>query len=100
MCIKQNALDLASEYPNAAGEIERSFYVDDCPTGSNSIEGAVALQELQELLARVGFIFCEWNTSEPSVMGSIAPELRDAQSTLSISNSDQFTKTLGRIEPV
>ena len=29
MCIKQNAIDFASEYPNAAKEVERSFYVDD-----------------------------------------------------------------------
>lgn len=58
MCIKQNALDLASEYPNAAGE---SFYVDDCQTGSDSTEGAIALQkELHEQLARDGFLLRKW----------------------------------------
>ena len=96
MCIKQNALDLAAEYPDAAREIERSFYVDDCLTGSDSVEGAIALQKgLQELLARGGFLLRKWNSSEPSVMAAVAPELRDAQSTLPISNPDQFTKTLG-----
>ena len=31
----------------------------------------------------------------PAVVASVAPELRDAQSTLSISDPDQYTKTLG-----
>lgn len=28
MCVKQNAIDFGAEYPNAAKEVERSFYVD------------------------------------------------------------------------
>ena len=94
MCIKQNALDLAAEYPNAAEEIGKSFYVDYL-TGSDSSERAVALQELQELLGRGGFLLCKWNSSEPAVMASIASELKDAQSTLAISSPDNYTKTLG-----
>ena len=35
MCIKQNALDFATEYPNAANVVEQSFYVHDCLTGSD-----------------------------------------------------------------
>ena len=96
MCIKQNALDLAAEYPNAAEEVGKSFYVDDCLTGSDSSERAVALQkELQELLGRGGFLLRKWNSSEPAVMASIASELKDAQSTLPISSPDNYTKTLG-----
>ena len=32
MYVKQNALDLALEYPQAAKATEESFYVDDCLT--------------------------------------------------------------------
>ena len=96
MCIKQNALDFASEYPKAADVVQQSFYVDDCLTGSDSTEGAITLhRELHELLARGGFLLRKWNTNSPSVLESISPELRDVQSMLSISNPDQYTKTLG-----
>ena len=44
MSVKQNALDLAQKYPQAAAAVEMSFYVDDCLTGANSIEEAVDLQ--------------------------------------------------------
>ena len=36
----------------------------------------------------------KWNSSEPAVMASIAPELKDAQSTLPISSLDNYTKIL------
>ena len=76
--------------------MQQSFYVDDCLTGSDSTEGAITLQrELHELLARGGFLLRKWNSNSPSVLESISPELRDVQSTLSISNPDQYTKTLG-----
>ena len=35
MSVKQNALDLTLEYPQAAVVVEKSFYVDDCLTGAN-----------------------------------------------------------------
>ena len=37
----------------------------------------------------------KWNSNNPSVLESIAPELRDAQSTLPISSTEQYTKTVG-----
>ena len=96
MCIKQNALYFAAGYPNAANVIEQSFYVNDCPTGSDSTEGAIALQKkLHELLAKGRFLLRKWNSNNPSVVESIVPELKDAQSTLPISDPDQLTKTLG-----
>lgn len=56
-CIKDNALDFATEYPDAAKEVERSLYVDDCLTGSDSVEGAVALREdLYKLLSKGGYL--------------------------------------------
>ena len=35
MCIKQNAQDLALEYPQAAKAVEDCFYVDNCLTGAD-----------------------------------------------------------------
>lgn len=56
MCIKQNAVDLALEYPQAAKVVEDSFCVDDCLTGADDVHSAIVLQrQLQELLVRVDF---------------------------------------------
>ena len=96
MCVKQNALDYGMEYPNAAKAVNESFYVDDCLTGSDTLEGAVELhRELQALLGKGGFLLRKWNTSEPSVLQHVKPDLRDSQCTLSISDPDSYTKTLG-----
>ena len=37
----------------------------------------------------------KWNASDPSVLQHIAPDLQDTQRTLSISDSENCTKTLG-----
>ena len=56
MAIKQNAIDLAHEYPQASEVVEESFYVDDCLTGADNNEDAIKLHyELQALLSRGGF---------------------------------------------
>ena len=77
--------------------MEDSFYVDDdCLTGANSVQDAVELQvELQGSFGEGGFLLRKWNSSEPSVLRHINPELQDVQSTLLISSPDEYTKTLG-----
>ena len=96
MCVKQNASDFAMTYPTAAKVVEKSFYVDDCLTGADSIEGAIDLQrELQGLFDKGGFLLRKWNSNEPSVLQRIQPELRATKPTLSLSSSEEFTKTLG-----
>ena len=76
MCVKQNALDFAMEYPNAAKVMNESFYVDDCLTGSDTPEGAIKLHhELMALFDKGGFLL--------------------RKCTLSISNPESYTKTLG-----
>ena len=45
MAVKQNALDNAQTYPQAAQSVFESFYVDDGFAGANSIEEAVLLQK-------------------------------------------------------
>ena len=37
----------------------------------------------------------KWSCSDPSVLESILADLRDSQATVILSDSDQYTKTLG-----
>ena len=96
MCVKQNALDCATTYPVAAKVVEEDFYVDDGLTGADSIKEAIDLHvELQSLFAEGEFHLRKWNSSESAVLEEIDPELRDQQSTHTISDPDMFIKTLG-----
>ena len=50
MSVKQNARDFSAHYPLAAQTVEKSFYVDDCLTGVDTVQEAIELQrQLQEL---------------------------------------------------
>ena len=95
--VKQNALDLALEFPQAAKVVEQSFYVDDCLIGSDTVEEAVKLQmHLHDLLSRGGFLLHKWTSSDPAILQNVPNELKDSQAVLSISDSDhQYVKTLG-----
>ena len=54
--------------PLAAQAVEKSFYVDDCLTGADTVQDAIELQEqLQELFHKGGFLLRKWNTSKPTV---------------------------------
>ena len=97
MAIKHNALELQDKYPQAVNAVCTSFYVDDCLTGADNIESAITLQrQLQDLFTCGGFLLRKWNSSEPSVVDAIFPELREMKEVHSISDSEQgYTKTLG-----
>ena len=97
MCVKQNALDFAVDYPKAARETTKSFYVDDGLTGADSVSETVELQnELQTLFSKGGFLLRKWNSSDPTVLHQIKPELRDTQSTISFTDPEvNYTKALG-----
>ena len=65
--VKQNALDLATKYPQATTVVEKSFYVDDGLTGADSIEEARDLQkQLQDVFASGGFLLRKWNSNHPA----------------------------------
>ena len=52
MVVKQNALDFAFEYPQAAAAVEKTFYVDNGLTGENSVDEAIELQkQLQDIFS-------------------------------------------------
>ena len=97
MSVKRNASELADRYPQAANAVSTSFYVDDCLTGADSIESAIALQrELQDMFTCGGFLLRKWNSNEPHVVEAIFPQLRELNEVHSISDSEQgYTKTLG-----
>ena len=96
MCIKQNAIDHASQFPQAAEAVHSSFYVDDGLTGADSVEQAIELHnQLQMLFDAGGFLLRKWNSSETAVLENIEPKLRDVQHTHTIIDSEAYTKTLG-----
>ena len=97
MCVKQNASDFAHKYPIAAKVVDESFYVDDCLIGANSVEEGIELQsQLQNLFSEADFLLRKWNSSNPTVLQAIPPDLRDTQTSLTISESEEiYTKTLG-----
>ena len=96
MSMKQNALDYAHEFPLAAKVVTDSFYVDDCLTGADTVEDAIRLQQqLQSLFSKGDFILRKWNSNNSFVLNSIPMELQDPQIVHSISDTINYTKTLG-----
>ena len=65
MAVKQNSLNLAMDYPLAAKAVEKSFYVDDCLSGTDTVHEAIELhQQLQKSLNQGGFLLRKWNSSD------------------------------------
>ncbi len=96
MSVKQNAADLAQQYPQAAAAVDQSFYVDDALTGADSVDDAIELQDqLHRMFTKGGFLLRKWNSSEPTVLQHIPPDLKDSKPCLSIPCHEQYTKTLG-----
>ncbi len=95
MPIKQNALELAEQYPLAAEAVKEGFYVDDGLTGATTVEEAVELQkQLQELFSKRGFQLRKWDSSNPSVTEHLPPEIKGSLSSHTIPDPTEFTKTL------
>ena len=96
MAVKQNARDLAHEYPLAAEAVDKSFYVDDGLSGVDDVKTAIILRcQLQDLFSRGGFLLRKWNSSEASVLQDVPLNLRGSQDAHPISDTDSYTKTLG-----
>ncbi len=90
MPIKQNALNHATEYPQAAKVVDTSFYVDDCLTGADS--ATILLQQQHGLFAKGGFLLRKWNSN---VLDNISSELRDSRPSHLLPTDDEYKKTLG-----
>ena len=97
MALKQNAHDNLAEYPQAAETVEKSFYVDDCLTGADTVTAAMELQKhLQELFYLGGFLLRKWNASEAAVLNNLPSDLKDLHVTQIFHDSvAEYTRTLG-----
>ena len=94
--VLQNALDQSLKYPRVVTVVKESFYVDDDLTGANTVKEAIQLQEeLQSLFSSGGFLLNKWNSSDPSVLQHIPLHLQDSHSLDLITDSMEYTKTLG-----
>ena len=57
MALKQNAINHAYEFPEAAEVVHKSFYVDDCLTGASDSKSALLLQQqLTTMFSSGGFV--------------------------------------------
>ena len=75
--LQQTAKDHATT-PSASYHIINSFYVDDLLGGASSVEEAKALRiSLCDTLAKGEFKLCKFRSSNPSVLNSINPDLRE-----------------------
>ena len=65
--------------------------------GEDTVERGNELQrQLQELFNEAEFTLQKWKSSNPAILEAIPPELRDTQTSVTISDSDEvYTKTLG-----
>lgn len=96
MSLKQNAIDLADQYPMAFKAVSEHFYVDDGLTGADSVEDATELRkQLQESFAKGGFLLRKWRSSSPEVLEGLPQNLRDVNPSCSLPDTDEYTKTLG-----
>ena len=77
-------------------ELQIKRLSDDGLTGADSVSETVELQnELQTLFSKGGFLLRKWNSSDPTVLRQIKPELRDTQSTISFTDPEvNYTKAL------
>lgn len=76
--------------------MKSSFYVDDHLGGADSHDEAVKLQEeIHSLFNRDGFLLRKWNCSDPSVLKGVSSDLKDPLATIILTDTDQYTKTLG-----
>ena len=104
MRVKQNALNLAHEYPLATRyeyplatrSVKESFYVDDGLTGADDVQTVIKLQkQLNDLSAHGGFQLHNWNSNNLEVLQRLSPDSRNVQDLHLVSDVTESTKTLG-----
>ena len=92
---RENAVDFSMNFPLAAKAVCDSFYVDDGLTGADSVDQAVELyRQLQSLFTKGGFLLRKWNSSKLEVLRHIDTELQEQRSIHTISDPDEYSKTL------
>lgn len=81
----------------AAKVVNEAFYEDDCLTGADTTEEDIELQcQLHNLFSEADFVLRKWKSSTPALLQTIPPDLRDTQTSLTISSSEEaYAKTQG-----
>lgn len=94
--LRQLARDYREEFPRAASIVESCFYVDDCLTGAETIEDAVAIrEELNALFSKACMKLRKWRSNFIELLQTIPEELQET-SDLSIATSlGDYNKALG-----
>jgi hypothetical protein len=84
-CLKQLALDEKSDFPLASQIIQQDMYVDDLLSGAATPQEAILLQkQIVELVSKGGMTIRKWMTSDPSVLKTIPPELRETSDVVDL----------------
>ncbi|KAH8241897.1 hypothetical protein KR038_005293, partial [Drosophila bunnanda] len=95
--LKQLAIDYADLYPNAAVILNRDAYVDDIPTGCDTIKDLIALKdELILLLSEAQFKLQKWSSNCYALLKSLPQENCEYPSdAFEQETSDRVIKVLG-----
>ena len=88
MAVKETSANFAHKYPLAAKVVNKAFYVEDCLTGANTSKEALELHHLLHyLFSEAEFVLRKWNSSTLDLLRVIPHDLRDTQTSLTISSS-------------
>ncbi|XP_033254138.1 uncharacterized protein LOC117193495 [Drosophila miranda] len=95
--LKQIAQDHADLYPKAAAVLVRDAYVDDIPTGCDSIDDLIALKdELILLLSQAQFKLRKWSSNCWSLLKSLPQDICEYPlEALEGKSPTQYVKVLG-----
>ena len=96
--LRQAAVDFGQDCVEAVQHIKRSFYVDDLLGGSDTVEGALALQkDLSAILTKAGFTLRKFRSSSDQVLGGIPQELVEPmpRKELVDCHNSRYPKALG-----
>ncbi len=76
-CVVLHAEKYKSVYPEAFRAMVEDRYVDDVPTGGDTVAGVIRLKEdMIEMMSKGGFKFRKWMSSSAEVMATIPIEER------------------------
>ncbi|XP_062541793.1 uncharacterized protein LOC134209775 [Armigeres subalbatus] len=96
-CLFQLYDDEGSSFPLAARIIRVDCYIDDVISGADTVEEAVESQrQIQQLLARGGFLVHKWSSNTSEVLNSI-PEAERERLVHLDNTTTNVMKTLGLI---
>lgn len=77
--IFQAAREAKAEYPTAAKTIEDDYYMDDCVTGTDTIESAIKLaKDMDRILKGAGFELRKWKSNSEAVVQALHSDMEKA----------------------